>query len=199
MEKLVSSQRARLAPDIEQISGTEMREDFRGAFENAAGRFALGRIDAGEFRAVVGELIRDASGTAYQQDRAAERAAALPDPDARAPWATMPTDGSGTLTVPERVVYGVIGAACLFVLVMIAWTTGMIGGSSPDAPRTPSQVVSDADMITQGGYWSWAVADGCARGPAECDAVLRDVNGAAQHYGVRVWEDGTISPVGRSY
>ena len=120
----------------------------------------------------------------------------------RAPWATMPTDGSGTLTVPERIVYGVIGAACLFVLVMIAWTTGIMGGSSPDAPatdtRNASQIVTDADLITQGGYWSWEVAESCGmRVPAECHATLREVNDAARHYGLRVFEDGSIAPADR--
>lgn len=189
MNKIVTAERSRLAPFIERLSGSEMRVDFRDAFESAAGRYALGRIDVAEFRAVVGELIRDAAGTSAGQDRAA---------DARSPLAPP----AERLTVPERVVYGAIGVGCVLVLVWLAYLLSGFG-SFPDAPAYPSVVpavnVTDngtdaRELITRGAYWSWAAADGCGRGPAECDRVMREVNGEAYAYGLRVFEDGSVAP-----
>lgn len=206
MDKFVSSQRARFAPYVEQLSGTEMREDFRGAFENAAGRYALGRMDGTEFRAVVGELIRDASGTAYRQDRAAARAAEhgspFPDPDGT-PWATMPVDGSGRMGRAERAVVFLTGVASVIVLVWLGFLASGVFGTSPDAPAVnlPAATVADArdvntDMITRGAYWSWEAATECARGDRSCDAALARINGEAAPYGLHVWEDGSVSPLG---
>jgi hypothetical protein len=52
----------------------------------------------------------------------------------------------------------------------------------------------DRDMLTRGGEWSWTVANGCAEGPAECERVLHKVNADASRYGVRVYEDGSVTP-----
>lgn len=144
--KIVTVERARLAPFIERVSGADMRESFRDAFDGAAGRFALGKIEAPEFRAIVHELTRDAAGTASQQDRDAGTArvwgtgANAPEnvtrePRGRARWAVWPTDGSGTLTAVERIVYGV---TAVLVAAVLVWVGVLIGthGNDGSAERT---------------------------------------------------------------
>lgn len=201
--RIVTAERGKLSPHIERVNGADLRDSFWQHFDGAAGRFALGKIDAPEFRGIARELMRDAVGTASQQDRDAGAARLWgtgADMAEREPWATMPTDGSGALTLPEKIVYSLIGAACVVALLVMGWTFGVIGGSDADAPapadtRTPSQVVSDADLITQGGYWTWEVTETCGMRPAaECHATLREVNDAARHYGLKVFEDGSIAP-----
>lgn len=195
-QDIIAAERRRLAPHIERVSGAEMRAEFQAIFNNVAGTFARGGYDVGEFRGIVGELIRDAAGTAAQQDRAADSAGV------REPWATMPQDRSGRMSLPERIVTGLIATTCLAALAVMGWTLGLFGGSDANvpspAPRTPAAVVQDADLITRGGYWSWSVAESCGmQRPAECDATLRKVNGAARQYGLRVFEDGSITPLGQ--
>lgn len=189
MHKIITAERSRLAPFIERVNGAEMRDGFRQDFEGAASRLALGRIDIPEFRAVVAELIRDAAGTAAVQDREAAARFPLAPPAER-------------LTVPERVVYSAIGVGCVLVLLWLGYLLSGFG-SSPDVPAYPSVVpavnVTDngtdaRELITRGAYWSWAAADGCGRGPAECDRVMREVNGEAYAYGLRVFEDGSVAP-----
>lgn len=183
-QNIITAERRRLAQHIERLSGANTRAKFWTIFDNAAGAFARGRYDAGEFRGIVGELIRDAEGTAAQQDRAADG-----------------LEMRERTSMPERIVYALIGAASVAALLIMAWTTGLLGGSDADAPapapRTPATVVQDADLITQGGYWSWSVAESCGmQRQTECDATLREVNDAARQYGLKVFEDGSIAPIG---
>lgn len=189
---VITSERRRLAPFIDRLNGRDAREGYRAIFENAAGRFALGKIDGPEFTGIVGELIRDASGDAAQQDRDADREA----------WATMPTDGSGHMGRAERVVVFLAGVFSAVVLVWIGLLMAGVFGTSPDAPAAPLPMATAADMretdtalITRGAYWSWEAFTECGNGPAACDAVLRDVNRQAHAYGVHVWEDGSVSPL----
>lgn len=174
----------------------EIAARYRGARDELRGQR--------DFRAAIQGLRADARGDLNNPEfRRVTESANVPPMPSRAPWATMPTDGSGRLTLPERILYSVIGGACAAVLLILGFLVSG-AGSSPDAPATDTrnagQVVTDADLITQGGYWSWEVAESCGmRVPAECDKTLREVNAAAERYGVRVWEDGTISPLGRQY
>jgi len=196
----------------------DMTAHFWETFGAAAAAYRGARSEgtaADRFAGTVNELIRDARGTASnpmmlrgapvpaEYALPAEPVGEIPPMPSRKPWATMPTDGSGRLTLPERILYSVIGGVCVAVLLILGFLVSG-SGSSPDAPaadtRNAGQVVTDADLITQGGYWSWEVAESCGmRVPAECDKTLREVNAAAERYGVRVWEDGTISPLGRQY
>lgn len=168
----------------------EIAARYRGARDEIRGQR--------DFAAAIHGLTADARGDLASQERDAEIREVPPVPS-RAPWATMPTDGSGRVGPAERILYAVTGTLCIAVLLIVGFLVSG-AGSSPDAPATDSRsaarVVSDADMITQGGYWSWSVADGCARGPAECHDALRDVNAEAAPYGLKVWEDGSISPLG---
>lgn len=192
----IETARGSLAPHFDAL-----REDqtalFWEAFGESAARYRSARSEgraAQEFAGSVRELEREARGTLAGFPRE------VPPMPSRAPWATMPTDGSGRMGPAERILYAVTGTLCLVVLVVVGFLASG-AGSSPDAPdagdsRSAARVVSDADMITQGGYWSWQVADGCGRGPAECHTVLRQVNAEAAPYGLKVWEDGSISPLG---
>jgi hypothetical protein len=201
--KIVSVERARLAPFVERVNGGEMRESFRDAFERAAGRYMLGRIEAREFRGITGELIRDAAGTAAQQDRDAGTAKLWGTAETsgkRSRWAVWPTDGSARLNVAERVVYAVTGAVSVVVLVWLGFLMAGVLGTSPDAPalNIPTATVADkrdADMLTRGASWSWSAYTECGNGPASCDAVLAEVNREARAYGLHVWEDGSVSPL----
>lgn len=168
----------------------EIAARYRGARDEIRGQR--------DFAAAVHGLTADARGDLASQKRDAEIREIPPMPS-RQPWATMPTDGSGRVSAAERILYAVTGTLCIAVLLAVAFLVSG-AGSSPNAPgadtRRAAQVVSDADMITQGGYWSWSVADGCARGPVQCHAALRDANAEAAPYGLKVWEDGSISPLG---
>lgn len=196
----IEDARERVTPVFEGL-----REDqtalFWEAFGAAAAAYRSARTEgpaADRFAGVVRELIRDARGTA--SDPVLCRGAELPEEygaPARQPWATMPTDGSGALTLRERITYGLTGAACLAALVMVAWVLGIFGTDAhaeESAPSAPAGVSApserDRDLIIEGGYMSWAAADGCAQGPAECDRILRELN--ANAYGLDVMEDGTI-------
>ncbi len=163
----------------------EIAARYRGARDESRGQR--------DFAAACHGLTLDARGDLAREARE------IPPMPSRQPWATMPTDGSGRMNPAERILYAVTGTLCLVVLVVVGFLASG-AGSSPDTPdagdsRSAAQTVSDADMITRGGYWSWQVADGCARGPAECHTVLRDVNAQAAHYGLKVMEDGSISPL----
>lgn len=165
----------------------EVAARYRGARDESRGQR--------DFAAACHGLMADARGDLAREARE------IPPMPSRDPWATMPRDGSGRMNPAERVLYAVTATACLAVLMIVGFLFAGVG-SSPDAVPAGSpaaEIVSDADMITQGGYWSWAVADGCARGPAECDQALKEVNAAASAYGLRVFEDGTISPLGARY
>ncbi|MFE0472590.1 hypothetical protein ACFW2V_13345 [Streptomyces sp. NPDC058947] len=196
---IITAERRRMAPYIERVNGFTAREELRGAFDGAAGRYLLGRIDDTEFRAITAELIRDAAGLTAEQDRKA---------DARQPWATVPTDGSGGLTRWQWALLGVIVVTCLLAMVRI---TGLIwqDWSTVDESRDPVPVTvagtpagvgapdRDAarELIMEGAYLSWQAQGGCSQGPAECERVLREIN--ANPYGVRFFEDGTAFAPGR--
>lgn len=192
--KIITGERARLERALKCVKGADNRETFRATLDRAAGRYALGRMDAGEFRAVAGELVRDADGTAAQQEREADAA----------PWATMPTDGSGSLGRIGRVVVALTLAACL---VAAGWIGALVatGADAREAPAGSAQVpvtvtglpagpgMPDRDaareLIIEGAWLSWHTYTECGQGPAACDAVLRDVN--ANPYGVHFFEDGS--------
>lgn len=166
----------------------EIAARYRGARDESRGQR--------DFAAAIHGLTADARGDLKS---GAWEVREVPPMPSRAPWATMPTDGSGRMNPAERVLYAVTGTVCVAVLMIIGFL--LSGHAIPaDAPaagdgRNASQVVSDADKITQGGYWSWQAADACGRGHTECAAVLREVNMAASQYGLKVWEDGSISPL----
>ncbi|QBZ72221.1 hypothetical protein SEA_KRADAL_335 [Streptomyces phage Kradal] len=210
--KIVTVERARLAPFIERVSGADMREGFRDAFDGAAGRFALGKIEAPEFRAIVHELTRDAAGTASQQDRDAGTARVwgtgtnAPENVTRARrWATWPTDGSGRLGPVERVVYIVTAVLVAVVLVWVGVLVGKHGsggsvgagvsGAAPVAAESdtpPANVSGDREreLIIEGGYLAWQAWTECGNGPAACHDALRELN--ANPYGITVMEDGSL-------
>lgn len=191
----IETARGSLAPHFDALRADQGALLWE-AFGAAAAAYRSARSEgpaADRFAGVVRELERDARGTLAGFPRE------VPPMPSRAPWATMPTDGSGRVGAAERILYAVTGTLCIAVLLIMGFLVSG-AGSSPDAPgadtRGAAQVVSDADMLTQGGYWSWSVADGCARGPVQCHAALRDANAEAAPYGLKVWEDGSISPLG---
>lgn len=202
----IEDARERLTLPFESLR-QDQTANFWEAFGAAAARYRAARSEgpaARDFAGVVQELKRDAAGTAsnpkYVRGAPVPAEYPLPSPS-RAPWATMPTDGSGRLTLAERVTYSLIGAASVAALLIMAWVAGMFG-SSPDAPPAPSLTSyaaeardGDAAMITRGAYWSWEAYTECGNGPAACDAVLREVNREAHAYGLHVWEDGSVSPL----
>lgn len=205
MSTITVSQEINAQRDALEPVFTALREDmtahFWEGFGEAAAEFRRNRNEeAGRarFAGVCRELTRDAKGTANNP----EYRRSVPD-DVRE-RATVPplAPPAERLTLPERVVYTVTGIACTLVLVWIGY---LISGHAfpSDAPASPSVVptvnVTDngtdvQELITRGAYWSWAAADGCGRGPAECDRVMREVNGEAYPYGLRVFEDGSVSP-----
>jgi hypothetical protein len=149
MEKArtVAVERGKLAPFVDRISGRGTREDFWGAFDGAAGRFALDRIEITEFRAVVNELMRDASGTAAQQDHAADVAGGRE-------WPVMPVDGSGRMGAGERVVVALTAVACTLVLLWVAFLGGLFGSPEAAPARYGSGVVSvDTDALPSADCW----------------------------------------------
>lgn len=168
----------------------EIAARYRGARDETRGQR--------DFAAAIHGLTADARGDLASQERAEIRE--VPPMPSRQPWATMPTDGSGAMGPAERILYAVTGTVCVAVLMIVGFLLSghAMSADAPDAgdTRSASQVVSNADMITQGGYWSWQAADACGRGHTECAATLREVNMAASQYGLKVWEDGSISPLG---
>jgi hypothetical protein len=197
----IEDARERLTPKFAALRD-DMCGHFWETFGAAAARYRAARSEgpaAREFAGIVRELERDAQGSLSSFPREVP----APAPVARKPWATMPTDGSDRLTLPERITYALIGAACVAALVLLAWTTGLIGGSDADAgaPVQPVSVVGipagpgtpdrDAarELIIEGAWLSWQAYTECGEGPAQCDAVLREVN--ANPYGVHFFEDGS--------
>lgn len=197
----IEDARERLTPKF-----TALRDDMCGhfweTFGAAAARYRAARSEgpaAREFAGIVRELERDAQGSLSGFPRE------IPAPVKREPWTTMPTDGSGRLTLPERITYSLIGAACVVALVLLAWTVGLIGGSDADAGRpagtVPVSVVGtpagpgtpdrDAarELIIEGAWLSWQAYTECGEGPAQCDRALREIN--ANPYGVHFFEDGS--------
>jgi hypothetical protein len=197
----IEDARERVTPHFEALR-EDMTAHFWEHFGAAAAAYRRARSEgpAGrEFAGVVGELIRDAKGTA--SSATLRRGAPLPaeyGAPAREPWATMPTDGSGRLTLPERITYGLGGAATLAALIMVAWILGLFGstahadeGYGPTPPAGVSATDERArDLIIEGGYLSWQASNGCGQGPAECDRALREAN--ANPYGITVMEDGSL-------
>lgn len=190
--QIARTYRVRLSRELERVSGREMREHFRRTFEETVARLALGRIDGAEFREIADELIRDARGTAAQQDRTADGQ----------PWATMPTDGSGRVGPFARWVFGLTAAACLVAVgltVALVWPDR--AATERPADPVPVSVVGSAtgqgtpdpdaarELIIEGAWLSWQAYTECGEGPAECDAILREVN--ANPYGVHFFEDGS--------
>lgn len=208
----IETARERVTPVFEGL-----REDqtamFWETFGAAAAAYRGARSEgpaAHTFAGVVGELIRDAKGTASdpqyrrgaplpaEYGAPARESREFPPMPSREPWATMPTDGSGTLTLPERIVYGLVGAACVVVLLIMGWTLGLFGGSDANAaesPALPPAGVSatdnrERDLIIEGGYLAWQAWTECGNGPAACDTALRELN--ANPYGITVMEDGSL-------
>lgn len=107
---------------------------------------------------------------------------------------TMPRDGSGRLTPPERILYAAAAVACTAVLVWIALLLSgsvLVHGSG----QQEGPAVTDArERITDGAYVSWLASDGCARGQQECRDALREANARMRPYGLRVFEDGSVAP-----
>lgn len=190
-QHIIASELRRLTPFIERLSGSDIRGGFRDAFENAAGRYALGKINDQEFRAVVQELIRDAAGTAAQQDRAADGIAQY-----REPWATMPQD-EYRMPWRSRVLAGLSLTLLAVLMALLGWTLRTPSAAPESTPHSPAGVSVDADLITTGGYWSWSVTETCGMRPeAECEQTLQEVNASARQYGLKVFEDGSIAPLG---
>jgi hypothetical protein len=189
----IEDARERLTPKFAALRD-DMCGHFWETFGAAAARYRAARSEgpaAREFAGIVRELERDAQGSLGSFPRE------IPAPVEREPWATMPTDGSDRLTLPERITYALIGAACMAALIMIAWTTGLIGGSDANAAEStmPPAGVSATDdrereLIIEGGYLAWQAWTECGNGPAACDAALRELN--ANPYGVTVMEDGSL-------
>jgi len=198
----IEAARETLAPHFEAL-----REDqtalFWEGFGAAAARYRSARSEgaaAREFAGVVREFERDARGTllSFPREVKGTDAPEVPPVPSREPWATMPTDGSGTLTLPERITYAVIGAACVVVLLIMGWTLGLFGGSDANAaesaPVPPAGVSATDDrereLIIEGGYLAWQAYTECGNGPAACHAALRELN--ANPYGITVMEDGSL-------
>lgn len=201
----IESARERVTPFFEALR-EDMTAHFWEAFGAAAAAYRGARSEgpaADRFAGVVGELIRDAKGTASNPElrRGADVPEEYPLPAAeRQPWATMPTDGSGRLTVAERVVYILTGAAVAAVLLILGFLISGYGDAR-EIPATPLTVTGapagagepdrDAarELIIEGAWLSWQAYTECGEGPAQCDAVLREVN--ANPYGVHFFEDGS--------
>lgn len=205
----ISEQRARLTPFL-----AVLREDAAAVYWESFGaaaamlRRAAGAQNSGRafdaFNGVCRELRRDARGDASNPSVKRESAApVIPPRPARAPWATMPVDGSGAPGRIERAFLVLVGVACTVALLWV----GVMIGSSDRAGGTAGAVTvtagdvfpGSADLITRGGYWTWSVADACGRSSAECDATLRAVNKEAAPFGLVVMEDGSIASAGEDY
>lgn len=201
----IEDARERLTLPFESLR-QDMTAHFWEAFGAAAARYRAARSEgpaAREFAGIVRELERDAAGTA--NDPKLRRGADVPEeyplPAAeRQPWATMPTDGSGRLAVAERVVYVLTGAAVAAVLLILGFLISGHGDAReiPAAPLTVTGAPAGAgepdrdaarELIIEGAWLSWQAYTECGEGPAQCDAVLREVN--ANPYGVHFFEDGS--------
>jgi hypothetical protein len=181
---IIGSARAELTPMFATLPDAE-GDVLREAFTVAARQYRGGKIGRETFAALCEEFRADAAriatgdGPALEEVTPAQRAAEAAE---RGPWATMPTDGSGRMNRAERVLYAVVAVASLAVLAWLAiMTVGIAGQRSAE---------HDRQMIIEGGYLSWQVADGCGQGPEQCHKVLREVN--ANPYGIRVMEDGSL-------
>lgn len=164
VETIISGMRGELAATLGQLDTTTGRP-FWESFHAAANRFRGGRMWEAEFRAVVGKLDRDACKCLpVETVRPARKGVRW------SVWAWF---------VAVSAVAVVAVGAILAVAIMSAQ------GAARDRDR---------DMLSRGGEWSWSVANGCAEGPATCERVLREVNADASTFGLRVYEDGSITP-----
>ncbi|AYD81493.1 hypothetical protein SEA_KELA_336 [Streptomyces phage Kela] len=189
----IEDARERLTPEFDRLR-SDMCGHFWEAFGAAAARYRAARSEgpaAREFAGIVRELERDARGSLASFPRE------IPAAPEREPWATMPTDGSERLTLPERITYAVIGAACVAVLLVMGWTLGLFGGSDANAAESPAPPAGvsatddrERDLIIEGGYLAWQAWTECGNGPAACDTALRELN--ANPYGITVMEDGSL-------
>lgn len=215
----IETARERVTPVFEGLR-EDMTAHFWEGFGEVAAMYRRARNEetgARDFTFALSGLIADAQGTAnnplYRRGAPVPAEYGIPETDAREvppmpsrePWAGMPTDGSGRLTAPERVVYGLIGAACVAALVILGFLVSGFG-SSPDAAPLPDRIgaaavvatdtrEADRDLIMTGAYWSWEAAAECGRGPVSCDAALARINRESAPYGLHVWEDGSVSPL----
>lgn len=108
----------------------------------------------------------------------------------------MPQDGSARAGTIERVVSLVTAVACAVALVWIACLlTGHTGG--PDAREGSAVAVLDGSgsqgRVMDGAYASWLASDGCSRGHDQCVTALREANERVRPYGLRVFEDGSMT------
>lgn len=114
-------------------------------------------------------------------------------------YAMWPTDGSGRPTPAERALYLVTATLCAVVLIWIGHlvaghlmaghdaTAGTSGNGQTDMRRGTTE--RERQLIIEGAYLSWSVADGCVRGTRECRDALREAN--ANPYGIKILRDGT--------
>lgn len=192
----IEDARERLTPEFDRLR-SDMCGHFWETFGAAAARYRAARSEgaaAREFAGIVRELERDARGSLASFPRE------IPAPPEREPWATMPTDGSGRTTTVERVVYTLTGAAVAAVLLILGFLVSGYGDAR-EVPAAPLAVTGapagagepdrDAarELIIEGAWLSWQAYTECGQGPAQCDAVLREVN--ANPYGVHFFEDGS--------
>ena len=188
----VEIQHVRLAPFFD-ILVPEMRDGFRRSFEWNAMQYESGAATLEWFRAVCGELKRDAIGTARNPLYVAtpER-----ESDAR-----DGVKGSGGSSVWKRAAMAFVAVAYAVALILIALlinggfkNRSEVRESVNPSPVASSHVSRSGDMI-QGGYWTWEVISECGNGSAACDAVLARVNREAAEFGLFLYEDGSIVPL----
>lgn len=194
----IEDARERLTPKFAALRD-DMCGHFWETFGAAAARYRAARSEgpaAREFAGIVRELERDAQGSLINFPRE------IPAPVEREPWATMPTDGSDRLTGWQWALIGTVLVAVLLVIVRIIgliwsdWTAAdrtadpvpvsVVG--TPAEPGTPDRDAA-RELIIEGAWLSWQAYTECGEGPAQCDAVLREVN--ANPYGVHFFEDGS--------
>lgn len=154
-QRLIDSERAKFEREIDRVSGTGERDRFRNVFEMQASSLAMGRRTIREFRGVVGELIRDVHTVVGIQDRAADRKAERAN--RRAPWATMPTDGSGRVGKAERglflsiIVVAVIGIAYGFAASLGLLMDTASGTERPAQTSVTVPAASVSESATESG------------------------------------------------
>lgn len=113
-------------------------------------------------------------------------------------WAGMPQDDSGR---PGRLEMIIVWMTALLCFTVGGWV-GSMGWDYFRSSPTPAMSVSVQDgrgssqrLITLGAYWSWSVTNACGQGPTECEHAVRDANREAVRYGLRVTQDGSVSPL----
>lgn len=179
-ERVIRAEWGGLAPLVDKVNGREARDEMRAVFESAADAYARGRYNDAEFRGIVGELIRDASGMIAQQDRSADAYPALVTvPAGRGPWAVMPRDGDAVARAASRVLLWVVMAcATLAALWVVVLTVRMVTDAGDDVPAdTPGVSLVGASLTGAEGAAGGVVVDVGTLPSPDCWYAVGTVDG----------------------